>query len=80
MTERVCPACNTKNDESEEYCLNCGQKLIETNKEEKNPSKQTSNPKGQNHPSGFELHPDIQFLANQTRQAAPKDLQQKIRT
>ena len=35
MSEIICPACNTKNNENEEYCLNCGQKLIETNKEEK---------------------------------------------
>lgn len=25
----ICPACNTENDENEEYCINCGQKLIE---------------------------------------------------
>ena len=30
----ICPACNTKNDVGEEYCLNCGQKLIESNQEE----------------------------------------------
>ena len=26
---KVCPACETKNDPKEKYCLNCGQKLIE---------------------------------------------------
>lgn len=30
----ICPACNTKNNINEEYCLNCGQKLIETNQKE----------------------------------------------
>ena len=29
MSEIICPACNTKNGQNEEYCLNCGQKLIE---------------------------------------------------
>lgn len=31
----ICPACNTDNDTNEEYCLNCGQKLIES--DEKDP-------------------------------------------
>ena len=26
---KICPACETKNDPEEKYCLNCGQKLIE---------------------------------------------------
>ncbi|MBE6498068.1 MAG: zinc ribbon domain-containing protein [Methanobrevibacter sp.] len=26
----ICPACNTQNDSNEEYCLNCGQRLIES--------------------------------------------------
>ena len=26
----ICPACNTNNNSDEEYCLNCGQKLIES--------------------------------------------------
>lgn len=26
---KVCPACNTENEPKEEYCLTCGQKLIE---------------------------------------------------
>lgn len=26
----ICPACNTDNNPNEEYCLNCGQKLIES--------------------------------------------------
>ena len=30
----ICPACNTKNDSKEEYCLTCGQKLIENNEKE----------------------------------------------
>ena len=30
----LCPACNTKNNINEEYCLNCGQKLIENNQKE----------------------------------------------
>ena len=25
---KICPACETKNDPEEKYCLNCGQKLI----------------------------------------------------
>jgi len=29
MTYKICPACESKNDESEDYCLNCGQKLID---------------------------------------------------
>ena len=28
---KICPACETENDIKEEYCLNCGQKLIEDN-------------------------------------------------
>ena len=31
---KICPACETKNNISEEYCLNCGQKLIENDKKE----------------------------------------------
>lgn len=32
---KTCPACETENEDNEEYCLNCGQKLIEDdNKEE----------------------------------------------
>ena len=27
---KICPACETENDSAEEYCLNCGQKLIES--------------------------------------------------
>ncbi|MDO5832853.1 MAG: zinc ribbon domain-containing protein, partial [Methanobrevibacter sp.] len=34
MNERICPACNTKNNQGEEYCLNCGQKLIENDQKE----------------------------------------------
>lgn len=30
----ICPACETKNDSTEEYCLNCGQKLIESDEKE----------------------------------------------
>lgn len=26
----ICPACETKNDSAEEYCINCGQRLIES--------------------------------------------------
>ena len=29
MTYKICPACETKNDSREEYCLNCGQNLTE---------------------------------------------------
>ena len=29
MTMKTCPACNTKNDSKEEYCLTCGQRLVE---------------------------------------------------
>ncbi len=31
---RTCPACDTKNNINEEYCLNCGQKLIEKDEKE----------------------------------------------
>ena len=31
---KICPACETENRENEEYCLNCGQKLIESNEKE----------------------------------------------
>ena len=30
----ICPACETKNNADEEYCLKCGQKLIESNQKE----------------------------------------------
>lgn len=30
----ICPACETKNKSKEEYCLNCGQKLIENEDKE----------------------------------------------
>ena len=30
----ICPACNTKNSQKEEYCLKCGQKLIEIEEKE----------------------------------------------
>ena len=30
----TCPACSTKNNIKEEYCLTCGQKLIESNQKE----------------------------------------------
>ena len=30
MSMTICPACETKNDSNEEYCLNCGQRLIES--------------------------------------------------
>ena len=30
----VCPACGTENSKNEEYCLNCGQKLIESEEKE----------------------------------------------
>ena len=31
---KACPACNTENEENEEYCLNCGQRLIENNEQD----------------------------------------------
>lgn len=31
----ICPACNTKNGLNEQYCLTCGQKLIEKEENEK---------------------------------------------
>ena len=30
----MCPACETENNQKEEYCLNCGQKLIESEEKE----------------------------------------------
>ena len=41
----ICPACNTKNDPEEEYCLNCGQKLIENNTPEEIPETKLEIPK-----------------------------------
>ncbi len=41
----TCPACNTKNKLTEEYCINCGQKLIETNETEIIPDKKLKIPK-----------------------------------
>lgn len=41
----ICPACETKNDENEEYCLNCGQKLIESEDEEEIPNEKLTIPK-----------------------------------
>lgn len=34
MNFKICPACETKNNIKEEYCLTCGQKLIEKNTKE----------------------------------------------
>lgn len=31
----ICPACNSENDKGEEYCLKCGQRLIESDEPEK---------------------------------------------
>ena len=31
----ICPACNTNNDSNEKYCINCGQKLFESEEAEK---------------------------------------------
>lgn len=31
---KACPACNTENEENEEYCLNCGQRLSENNEQD----------------------------------------------
>ena len=41
----ICPACNTKNDPEEEYCLNCGQKLIENNTSKEIPQTKLEIPK-----------------------------------
>lgn len=41
----TCPACNTKNKPDEEYCLNCGQKLIENNEKEIIPDEKLKIPK-----------------------------------
>ena len=35
MSFQICPACETKNEDKEEYCLNCGQKLIENDSKDK---------------------------------------------
>ena len=34
MASTICPACNSENSENEEYCLNCGQRLIDDNQKE----------------------------------------------
>jgi hypothetical protein len=33
----ICPACSTENDSTEEYCFNCGQRLIESDIEDEIP-------------------------------------------
>jgi len=42
---RICPACGNENDSAEEYCLNCGQKLIESEEKEEILSDKLSIPK-----------------------------------
>ena len=42
---KICPACETENDSNEEYCLNCGQKLIESEDTEIVPEKKLQIPK-----------------------------------
>lgn len=42
---KICPACETKNEDTEEYCINCGQKLIENNVEEEIPTEKLPIPK-----------------------------------
>ena len=34
MMTVICPACETKNESGEEYCLSCGQKLIEDDRKD----------------------------------------------
>ena len=41
----ICPACNTENDQKEEYCLTCGQKLIESDEKEEISDHKLSIPK-----------------------------------
>ena len=41
----ICPACNTNNDSNEEYCINCGQKLIESEQAEEIPESKLKIPK-----------------------------------
>ena len=41
----ICPACGKENDSAEEYCLNCGQKLIESEEKEEILSDKLSIPK-----------------------------------
>lgn len=41
----VCPACETKNNIDEEYCLKCGQKLINTDQKEKAANEKLEIPK-----------------------------------
>ena len=45
MNTRTCPACDTKNSSSEEYCLNCGQRLVESEDEEVSPKSKLTIPK-----------------------------------
>ena len=42
---KICPACNTENDSKEEYCLTCGQRLIEDNKKDQTPEDKLKIPK-----------------------------------
>ena len=42
---KTCPACETKNDPKEEYCLNCGQRLIEGEDKTKIPTDKLKIPK-----------------------------------
>ena len=41
----ICPACNTNNNPNEEYCINCGQKLIESEQAEEIPERKLKIPK-----------------------------------
>ena len=41
----ICPSCESENDSKEEYCLNCGQKLIESEKNEIIPDSKLTIPK-----------------------------------
>ena len=45
MSFKTCPSCDTKNDSAEEYCLNCGQKLIEKKDHEEILDKKLTIPK-----------------------------------
>ncbi|MDO5139466.1 MAG: NIF family HAD-type phosphatase [Oscillospiraceae bacterium] len=42
---KICPACETENEPEEEYCLNCGQRLIESESEDEIPESKLSIPK-----------------------------------
>ena len=68
----ICPACNTKNDSTEEYCLNCGQRLIESEDKEEIPETKLKIPKDKIILLDLN-YTHLQFMGNQMGKIARKD-------